>query len=131
MANVRLLQQTILAIEDRPDLLRSDQWATRTSTGVTYDFAAWAITLAYPDAAFAFDRRVDGDTGPITVADKVIPRPGDAPAWIQDVAVELLDLDAETADILFADENRVADLTRIVDAILETADDSEFEDVAA
>jgi hypothetical protein len=131
MTNVRLLQATILDIKDRPDSLRSDQWAARTATGTYYDFAAWAITIARPGAVFLFGRTVHDDSGPIQVADKVILRLGENPAWIQDAAVELLDLDVEPAEMLFADENRVDDLARTVDSILEAADESEFEDAAA
>lgn len=102
--NTALLHQTLTHIETHPDQWHQLDWATRTECGTAYCFAGWAVQLARPDAEPDFD---GGRSTSVVIVDGV-------PRSIEVLASDLLGLDIDQSEDLFACENTLDDLRRIV-----------------
>jgi len=118
--NVELLRLTLKQIEAEPHAWDQTNWRTQNpGCGTVMCFAGWAVTLAggnwYSSAADAHRSWLFAEEGD----DR-----GDLMAFTRGVVIgarwrarRVLGLDGDQADRLFAHDNTLADLNRIVDEL--------------
>jgi hypothetical protein len=104
MVNVQLLEQTMRHIIDHPETHDQGIWVSdKEDCGTTACFAGWACLLS---GAKQYDVTLSQSTFSADTAS----------GWIRadDLAVQLLGIDEDTATNLFDGDNTVDDLQRIV-----------------
>lgn len=106
MTNTDLLKRTLAHIEANPSEWQQSSWAARTDCGTAYCFAGWAVKLSKPDAVPYFESNESDVT--------FLARSEGDVFDIEDLAIDLLDIECDEADQLFAPSNSLDDLRRLV-----------------
>lgn len=108
MPNIEMLEATMAAIKDNPEMHLQKMWATQTDCGTAYCFAGMACHLAGWEPLFQV-LELDNTTAAFTKDGRV--------GVAQILATELLDLDPLEAAVLFMASNSVKKLESLVKSL--------------